>query len=344
MPAPGAIETSTDCPAAGETDEDCPWAGVARQLRAEESNSDAKARIQSKLGKLLPNLHDAIVSSQRIGGRDLRYIDLWGRSSNYDVSQLNLATPKPTVDEPILDAFNDLAGLGDARHGDLGTVRGAITFAGIEHTYGYLFSLLPTPFGFKRARWVRDDLEAGFGFSRGTLGPLPKAGSLFANVTYFSGKIAFRSDLDKRELAAIEEGGDAVSQELRSFDFQTLTPVRVEETVNVPARDGSPGHTVVLQTDFVSFTVRRTAPDGNTNLLLYSIRDLGERRTRLISAFPVNDATRSGALAQEKLGDDKALTTQFNAFVDAITNASSALRGTRHVLRGDGTRCDADCR
>ena len=38
-----------------------------------------------------------------------------------------------------------------------------IVHAGFEHTYGYIFSTLKTPYGYKRARWVRNEIETGFG-------------------------------------------------------------------------------------------------------------------------------------------------------------------------------------
>jgi hypothetical protein len=314
---------SSSCPAAGEQAEDCPWAAVARDLRAESS----REAIQARLHKELPELDAAITQVSTIGGNDLRYADLWGRSSNYDASQINQPSPKPTIDEPILDAINDRAGLGDARHGDLGPIHDAITFAGVEHTYGYLFSLLSTPFGFKRARWVRDDVEAGFGLTRGTLGPLPGQGTLFANVTYFAGRIAFRDEASSRERAALEDGGTSVSPELVSFPYDRLAPARVVETVVLEGE-----RTIVITTDFVAFDTRTSAPDGNAQLLIYAVRDSAEGRTRLISAFPVSNDSRAQALAASRMGDAQTITTQYNAYVEGLTNAPAPVQGSRHVL------------
>jgi hypothetical protein len=323
MPPPVADAPGSACPVAGEAAEDCPWAAIARSLRETERTAPAaevKTALQARLAALAPELHSQIALAKKIGGDDLRYFDLWGRSSNYDASQLAKPRPAPTVDEPILDAINDLAGVPDARHG-------AITFAGIEHTYGYLLSLLSTPFGFKRARWVKDDIEAGFGLKRGTLGPRPPAGSFFANVTYLAGRVAFGGNAQGRERAALEAGASAVASELRALDASSLSPLRVEETLALAG-----DRTVVLRTDFVAFTARKRAPDGNTNLLVYSVYDSREGRSRLITAFPVNDAARAGAVDPAHLGEGHTITTQFNAFVEGVTNSATPLLGARHVL------------
>src|SRR5205823_4357190 len=42
-----------------------------------------------------------------------------------------------------------------------------LAHAGMEHTYGYLFSVLKTSFGYKRARWVSGESERGFGLKTG---------------------------------------------------------------------------------------------------------------------------------------------------------------------------------
>lgn len=59
---------------------------------------------------------------------------------------------------------------------------------------------------------VRNEIESGFELPRGTLGPRPRSGTFFQNVTYFVGSIAFRND--PTELAAIK-------------------PNRLEETVKI---------------------------------------------------------------------------------------------------------------
>lgn len=266
-----AVVNTLDCPvqADDEKPEDCPWAGVARALRAEEKSAEGVTnRIQARLKELVPELDAAIARTSALGGDDLKYVALWGRSSNYDVSQLNQARPIPTVDEPIIDALDERAGLPAARHGDVNSlldpntpIRGAITFAGVEHTYGYLFSLLHTPFGYKRARWVRDDIEAGFGLPRGTLGPLPKEGTLFSNLTYFAGKVAFRESADERELDAVAAGATDVAAELTRFDYVKLLPARVEETVRLDGGYGA-ARTVVLRTGLRRLHELRTARRG----------------------------------------------------------------------------------
>ena len=63
--------------------------------------------------------------------------------------------------------------------------------AGYQHTYGYLFSVIETPYGKKRDRWVKTDLEAGLGLPLDVFGPSPSEGTLMANATWLAGNIAF---------------------------------------------------------------------------------------------------------------------------------------------------------
>ncbi len=195
-----------------------------------------------------------------------------------------------------------------------------MTFAGIEHTYGYLVSDLETPYGFKRARWVRDDVEMGFGLPRGVLGPKPSAGTLFGNVTFFAGRIAFRTPEDAAEASAVDAGGANVAPELRAFDFGSLEIVRIEETVQLD-------RTVTLRTAYVAFTGRTPAPDGNTDFRVYSIRD--GARARLISMFPVNPSSRAKALERSRMGEAQMITPQFNAVVNGFTAPRAGSRRIR---------------
>lgn len=286
------------------SDENTSWNELTRALRADPSKLDA----------LAPRLAADIAQTPTFGQGALRYVDLWGESSNVDASQAGAPHPKPSVDEAILDALHARAGMPGARHG-------AVTFAGIEHTYGYLLSDLETPFGFKRARWVRDDVEMGFGLPRGVLGPTPPGGTLFGNVTFFAGKIAFRGGSDAAEARAVESGRSSVSPALRAFDFDALAATRIEETVDLGAR------TVTFRTDYVAFTRRSPAPDGNTDVLVYSIRD-GER-ARLISMFAVAPASKAKATDRSRMGDAQMIAPQFNAVVEGFTGPKSGARKLR---------------
>src|SRR5262249_2770464 len=87
------------------------------------------------------------------------------------------------VHPEILRAIGELAGV---------RMRSPVVHAGLQHTYGYLFSLIETPYGAKRDRWVTTDLETGFGLELSLLGEKPHDGTLLANLTWFLGRIVFR--------------------------------------------------------------------------------------------------------------------------------------------------------
>ena len=291
-------------PRSAESTADCPWASVARAL---ESRADPNA-VKDELRALLPATYAAIADDARRS----ELLAAWGRSTNFDE-----AARGSIVSPFVLDALNDLARSG-RRDGN-------VTHAGIAHTYGYLFSTLRTSFGYKRARWVQGDLEAGFGLARGTLGPAPPSGTLFSNVTYFLGAIAFRGDAPLR--AALEENAGGVAEAVRGFDYGRLRPVRIEETIALAAH----AREVVLRTDLVPF------PSGvvlaaSTHLLVYSVCDSADAggRARLITAFPVARAFVDAAVDPAQFGDDRPIVTRYNAVVQGVTDAA-ALRGTRRA-------------
>ncbi len=273
------------CPdvSAGETPEDCPWAALARALRARPA----------ELERLAPG----IVRQLEADAKRPAWLSLWGESLNFDenaraviVAPEILAALAAKLRVPYADA-------------PLGRVH-----AGLEHTYGYLFSVLRTPYGFKRARWVRGELERGFGLPRGLLGPAPRQGTLLANATYLLGRLAFRGE--PAELRRLEEGRRAAAPALRALDFARLDVRRLEEEVALGERR------VLLRTDLVAFPSTGTA---NSRLLVYSVRD--ERGARLITAFPVAESFASRLLAPAELGDTP-VSSRYNAYVPGLTGAA----------------------
>ncbi len=294
-----AIELPT-CPdtTLGETAEDCPWAAVAKAL---EERAQRRGSLRQPLKELVPGLMDQI-------HRDARRPDwkkLWGRSLNYDEYAKGII-----VDPAILDAL--------AKEMQVPPRNERIVHAGMEHIYGYLFSTLKTSFGYKRARWVRDDIEVGFGLPRGTLGPSPREGTLFSNATFFFGKIAFRDA--GRELKQIVQGEIGVASELRSMPYADLKILRLEETV----LDGK----VAFRTDFVPF-LNQLEGKSNTHLLIYSVRE-GDR-VQLITAFPVAQGFVDSALKAENLGEGRDVISRYNAYVNGVTGVTPPLKGTRKL-------------
>ncbi|MDA8132925.1 MAG: hypothetical protein M0025_10810 [Elusimicrobia bacterium] len=286
-----------ECPAAGEKAEDCPWAGAARLA--------AGGDIEKVLREHAPGLLVQMDADKANG----RLLGLWGESINYD----ELAEGR--IVDPALLSF--IASRVGAKAPD-----GRIMHAGAEHTYGYLFSLLPTKFGFKRARWVRPDIEDGLGLPRGTAGPSPSSGTLLSNVTCIAGGIALRDD--PRAFAALREAGASCAPAARRFLDFAARRVRLTEDVELPG-----GRTVSLRTDFVDF---EKSSGGNSRLLIYSVRDSAAGPAYLVTAFPVSGEFEEKATAQSGLGAGKPVQTRYNAFVRGLTGAGK-FRGRRAVSR-----------
>jgi hypothetical protein len=196
-------------------------------------------------------------------------LSLWGRSVNFDEF-----AGKTIVHPAILRAIGELAGI---------PVRGRIVHAGLEHTYGYLFSLIETPYGFKRERWTSTSLESGFGIERSLLGERPLAGTLLANLTWFLGNIVFRGEA--RLLSRMEGMAAAVAPELSAYDFSQIRGDRVIE--RIPA--GS-GRTASIFTDLIPFPHPAATPNSANTLLVYSVQPSEKARIKLITAFAINQA------------------------------------------------------
>jgi hypothetical protein len=279
-PAPGDI--------AVEKAEDCPWAAAAREMAGRPPAEDPAKVLRTYAPGLLKQL-----DSDRAHKAALT---LWGESVNYD----ELA--HGTIVAPPILAF--LAGRLGAP-----APRGDIMHAGMEHTYGYLFSVLQTKFGFKRARWVRPDVEDGLGLKRGLLGPAPKSGTLLANVTCLAGNIALRDD--KTASALLDKAAGYCAAPLRKYSPRGRS--RLTEEVTLPG-----GRAVTLRTDFVPFS---RVSGGNSHLLVYSYYDSAAGRAFLVTAFPVNEGFVKGALDPAGLGGDKPVQTRYNAYVEGFTGA-----------------------
>lgn len=289
---------SFECPRAGsqERSEDCPWAGAAR-LAAGKSGPALEQVFSSYAPGLLRQL-DADRQNQAL-------LKLWGESINYD----ELANGE-IVDPGVLSFMASRLGAAQPR--------GRIVHAGAEHTYGYLFSLLPTKFGFKRARWVRPDIEDGLGLPRGSVGPGAPEGTLLANVTCLAGGIALKDD--PAAWALLGKAAPACQAGIKNFAFAGVRRTRLTEEVLL-----SGGRKVALRTDFVPF---RRSSGGNTHLLVYSVYDSALRQAYLVTAFPVNQGFVENATAAGGLGKDKPVQTRYNAHVDGLTGAGK-FKGTR---------------
>jgi hypothetical protein len=228
---------------------------------------------------------------------------LWGRTLNED----ELA--RQTIVHPaILKAIGDLAGV---------ACEGNIIHAGLEHTYGYLFSTIETPFGFKRDRWVKPAIENGFQLTQPTLRPKPTEGTLLANLTYFLGRMVFRGC--RRELSLLRSLKDHVSQEIAdAARYRSVNMLRIEETVHLRGGD------IILHSDLIPFPMQT---ETDFALLVYWVRDFREKNAQLVTAFPTGRQFAAQILEHGTFGKRQPIQTRFNGFVDGITGHN--VRGTR---------------
>jgi hypothetical protein len=287
-----------------ETAQDCPWAGNARALAQ-------RATQKTLTGDDFRLEAPTIAAQLKADASKTDLKALWGESINYDELAhgviLNPATLKAMTEIFKTPYINDRT-----------------AHAGMEHTYGYLFSTLQTAYGSKRARWVQGEVEAGFGLEPGVLSPAaPKTkGTLFENVSFFAGNIAFRGDHEN--LKILHRHRFNVSKAVRDFHFFPLKITRLEETI--AESTGNPQ--VVLRTDLIPFTHPNTAnPRGDQYLLVYSTVVGGS--AKLITAFPVAQSMFDSVVNVANLGDEKPIITRYNGFIDGVSGKSFV--GSRKV-------------
>jgi hypothetical protein len=269
-----AASAAPNCPMDGETPQDCPWADIGRAAAAAP---DAPAALE-----ILKSSAPAVAKEFAKDSKDLALLSLWGKSVNFDEHA------KATIVAPqILQA--------------IGVTNG---HAGLTHTYGYLFSTLKTPYGFKRARWVSGEIEKGLGLPDGSFSPVPSTGTLLTNLTAFAGRVAFRTDA--RELKAAKKFG--------KFDVAPFKVRRLTETAGG----------VSIRTDLVAYK------NGDGFLLIYSYRDEKSGRAYLITAFPVAAGFAGSVFDPKNLGDHASITARYNADIDGVTGVSG-LSGSRRA-------------
>ena len=221
---------------------------------------------------------------------------LWGNTLNADE-----VVGQTIVHPSILKAIGDLAEV---------DCTGETIHAGLEHTYGYLFSTIETPFGFKRDRWVKPDIENGFQIERPALRPVPTEGTLLSNLTYFLGRHVFRGC--RRELFLLRSLREHVSREVADASrYRTTNLIRVEEAVRLRG-----GVEVTIHTDLIPFAVRTESVFA---LHVYWVQDSREKNAQLITAFPVSRAFASDILDDASFGKRLPIRTRFNGFVHGIT-------------------------
>ncbi|MBC7475831.1 MAG: hypothetical protein H7263_16225, partial [Candidatus Sericytochromatia bacterium] len=266
----------------GETLLDCPWASDTKQM-ADLALSGKN--LTSVIKGELPQISTP------------PWKDIWGRSINYDENAHDII-----VNPAIINTLENLFQVKDDEKSEMVNDK-QIVHAGMEHTYGYLFSNLKTPYGYKRQRWVAGEIEKGFNLPVGVIGPHPKEGTLYTNATYFFGHIAFRDDAKK--LSQLESKKKTAATVLHNFDFSKLKIIRLEETVSIKKADNSIKK-VIIRTDFAQFDI----PQKDAYLLVYSIYDSDVKQNKLITGFPVEKSFVERTIKADTLGSDKPITTR----------------------------------
>lgn len=229
-------------------------------------------------------------------------IGLWGKSLNFDSG-----AKKQIISDAIITDLHKKFNLETDKR---------IVHAGITHTYGYLFSVLDTPYGYKRKRWVDPTLNYAFTFSGNSLSPETMQGGLLSNVTYFAGKIAFKNENERARLDKLKN----VSAEVKNFDYSKLNIKIVEEEINHNT------HPVTLRTTLVKLPFK-TSTEENDYLLIYSV--LSAQKEVLITAFPIKKNAFNKIVDPGNMGKNQPIAVRYNAYVDGLMDQK--LTGTRKL-------------
>lgn len=264
-------------------------------------NAITRETIKNKMNILdvLADNDPALLEQIFTDSKDPLLPQFWGMSLNFD-SNAN----KTIVDEKIL---KDLQAIFSIQNDN------QKVHAGVIHTYGYLFSIIDTPYGYKRKRWIDPTLNTGFSLSSQALSPFAIEGGMFSNVTYFAGRIAFKSEDRLTQLAALKN----VANEVFIFDYSKLKKFRLEEDIGQ----------YVLVTTFVEIPKKT---DQNEFLLIYSTVNKSNHEEKLITAFPVNKETYQKTTAPSELGENKKITLRYNAYLE---RPEQSFKGSRKLIK-----------
>lgn len=247
-----------------------------------------KKSIFKVLEKKYPNLLKQIQSDSS----DLSLLGFWGKSLNFDSG-----AKKQILEDQIIFDLEMQFGL---------PKDSAVVHAGIMHTYGYLFSTLLTPYGYKRKRWIEPTLNYAFSFKDKGLSPETKEGTLLSNVTYFAGKIAFKNEGDRALLSGLKN----VSPEVLNFNYSLLSAETLEEEIELNGAAFATLRTTLLPLP------KKLEGEENDYLLIYSIFDFKLGKEFLITAFPIRNDAYKKIVSPESLGHNQSISIRYNAYLD----------------------------
>lgn len=281
-----------------EAQTDCPWAEMSRQITLEKKSCDKVFKASTpEILKQLKNDSTA---------REL--LELWGQAKNFDESAKGII-----VEKPILECLSKKLKIKNAI---VEKPEFNLVHAGMQHTYAYMFSNLVTKYGFKRDRWIKDDLRIGLGLTPGILSPQSSDGAFLSNVTYLFAKLTFGVDGIKSKKNIAKE---ILDLDIRKYQIRHLREIIANKNVT-------------LHTQFIKLNTEKLN-SKNTHLLIYWIEDTEKKKNELISGFPVDNSTVEKAFDLQNLGPGKPIATRYNAWVSGVTDSTAPLTGLRQEVK-----------
>jgi hypothetical protein len=270
-----------------------------RQLRDAAEAMRAAAQqgrpVVPVLKERCPHVYRQIVRDRRYPG----LLSRWGRSVNVDEN-----TGDIIVDPAIVEAVGELAGV---------PMGGPVVHAGLQHTYGYLFSLIETPYGAKRDRWLDGHLPRGLGIEPSLLSDRPRQGTLLANLTWLLTRIVFHDR--PWALRRLAREALAAAPALVDYDYARLAACRVVERAALP---GKPGREILLRTDLVPFPHPPADPEAESTLLIYSVQNGPRAPLRLVTAFPIRPQAAREIKASAGRRGRAEVHLRYNAYVPGL--------------------------
>jgi|GEM_PF-721254 len=286
-----ALEGSWDAEAPKRWEKRLP--DVARQLcQIAQAGGDGLDLLRCSF----PRLNEHICALKKFSAP----LALWGESRNWDEH-----AKQQIVEPAILDAIGRMAGR---------EMCGMTLHAGLLHTYGYLFSLVATPFGYKRDRWLHEEMGARFGLPDDTFSPLPQEGSLLLNLTYFLGSIVFSPQAAQRR--TLQRLRKYLPSTLTGYPFSALQRWRVTEALSFVPPRGSRPRQLRIHTDLVY----PVASSENVQLLIYSLEAPADRFALITAFFTSPDYVET--LLRQPQGQHVEISLRYNASFGGLENAS----------------------
>jgi hypothetical protein len=263
----------------------------------------SQVSILESIKKTNVNLYNQIIHDSK--NPDL--VLFWGESINFDSG----AKKKIVEDEILKDLQNPFGIVNDNN----------IVHAGITHTYGYLFSLIETPYGYKRKRWIDSSINDAFSFNKKSLSPDTNEGGLLSNVTYFAGSLAYKNNDQRLKLKKLNN----VSAEVLNFNYEKIPKEVLEEKIST-----LPLSEYVLRTTLIKFPIITDVKE-NSYLLIYSILNLKNESEALITMFPISKNAYEALINPSGLGPDKTITVKYNAHL--INANTQSLKANRILIK-----------